>query len=278
MLHFIRQGASLARDLVSPTPSPQHILTGKRLFRPFLRYQHSWLQHFYPGESINPDISTWVYLQKFMMPLIKQRASQYHLDGIQKLNLESTEKPDFDDFSERFYQAANGFQVCRVNDEIEPVEYFTLISQRKFPCINILRPHDELFCANEPDFWHEAIGHLAPLCSPQVQDFYLDVAQHVLSARSREDFENQMAVAWTILEYGFIRQCGLVKMFGAALVGSHLAHMRYQYQHISIEPAARSAIIDSGFYTEDTPLARNHRHKIRFFCLDNLTAGNLFTD
>lgn len=276
MLHLIRQGASLARDLISPTASPQQILTGERMFRPFLRYQHSWLRHFYPGETLQSDISTWTYLQKFMMPLIKQRASQHHLDGIQKLALECHEKPDFNDFSERFFQVSNGFQMVRACEEIEPAEYFTLISQRKFPCINTLRSHDELFCANEPDFWHEAIGHLAPLCSPQVQDFYIDIADHVLSVKSHTDFENKMAIAWTILEYGFIKQCGLVKMFGAALVGSHLAHMRYQYQHISIEPATGSAIINSGFYTEDTPLARNHRNKIRFFCLDRLNAKDLF--
>lgn len=277
MLHFLRQGTSLAKDLISPTPSPEKILTGKRMFRPMMRYQQAWLQHFYPGESLRTDTSTWMYLQKFMMPLIKQRASTFHLDGIRQLNLECDEIPDFDDFREHFHHASNGFEIHLAQDEIEPRKYFELICQRKFPCISKLRPHDEIFCASEPDFWHEAIGHLAPLCSPLVQDFYIQIAQRVLSAVSRLDYENEMAVAWTILEYGFIKQCGLVKMFGAALVGSHLAHMRYQYQHLSIERADRSAIIDSGFYTEHTPIARNHRNKIRFFCLDSLSCDNLFS-
>ena len=275
MLHILKQASSLARDLICP-PTPAQILNGNRMFRPFLNYQHLWLSYFYPKETLSTSIGTWPYLQKFMMPLIKRRASSYHLNGINKLSLDCKIQPDFCEFSERFYNCSDGFELYEVTKEIEPITYFSLICQRKFPCINLVRAHEELFCANEPDFWHEAIGHIAPLCDREVQEFYIETAHHVLASHDKIAFNQNMAVAWTLLEYGFIKQHGLHKMFGAALVGSHLAHMRYQYNNISIEAAVRAEIISSGFYTEHTPLPRNHSNKIRFFSLDRLSCDALF--
>lgn len=275
MLHHTLQIASLIRDLAFPA-TPNKILSGKRMFRAHINYQQAWLKHFYPDETISSSVDTWQYLQKFTMPLLQQRASSYHLDGIRKLKLDQNQRPVFDDFRELFYVQSNGFEIHPSTEEIEPREYFELISHRKFPCVQRIRSHHELFCANEPDFWHEATGHLAPLCDTRVQEFYAQCAEYILHSKDEQTFEEHMAVAWTLMEYGYIKQCGLTKMFGAALAGSHLAHMRHSQQFIAIEPAVRSAIIQSGFYLESTPVPRNHRGKFRFFCMDNLDTRALF--
>lgn len=272
MLHQAQQFLQMIWDLLFPA-TPQEILTGKRIFRPFLKYQSAWVSHFYQKKLDRKD--PWLYLNQYVLPLIQKHASSYHVRGIQLLGLDLPKKPDFEVFQKQFREISNGFEIFPVNKEIDPETYFYLISKRKFPCIETLRPLDEVFCANSPDFWHEAIGHIAPLCFPEVQRFYLEIAELMLYAK-KADFENHLAVAWTMTEYGFIKENGQDKMFGAALVGSHLANVRYINNHIAVEPAERNAIISSGFYSEKTALPRNQEGKLRYFCLQDLNAKNLF--
>jgi phenylalanine-4-hydroxylase len=241
-----------------------------------MRAQQSWIAHFYPDEAFDLQQDPWFYLQKFMVPLIQQSASSYHLQGMAYLELNNAKKPDFNHFQTLFYKVSNGFKIQPVKGEIAPRAYFELIRQKKFPCIEALRPLNAVFCANEPDFWHEAIGHIAPLCFPEVQDFYLRIAGHLLSARTEAAFQRSLAIAWTLSEYGFLREQGQNKLFGAALVGSHLAHMRYQNGLIAVEPATSEAILQSQFYSEIAPMPRDEQGRFRFFCLSDLNIDALF--
>jgi phenylalanine-4-hydroxylase len=275
MIHFVKNVLCLSRDLVVSV-RPEQILQGKKMFRPFRKFQDAWINYIYPGDSIRNDVSVWSYLQKYMMPMIKNHASHYHVQGIQLLGLESEDQPNFDTFQRRFRDVANGFQIEPVANEIAPREYFQLISEQRFPCVARLREHDELFCGNEPDFWHEAIGHIAPLCFPEVQRFYLQIADYMLATRSDTQFDEQLAVAWTLMEYGFLKLNGNPKMFGAALVGSHLANMRYLRGVLAIEPADRRKILGSGFFSEEAPMPIDAAEKIRFFCMDRLDADRFF--
>lgn len=277
MLTVVKKLTGLTWDYFR-TAAPEHVLQGTRMFRPFMSYQQSWIKHCYPGDQLDGANDSWFYLQKYMMPLIKLHASVFHLQGIDRLNLDSMQQPDFKAFQRVFAEISQGFTIEPVDQELSPMDYFTLISERRFPCIEKIRSHEELFCGNEPDFWHEAIGHIAPLCFKEVQEFYLEIADCLLSAKTKQQFHRQLTVAWTLMEYGFIKEQGQNKMFGAALVGSHLANIRYQQGIISVEPATRDSIIDSGFFDEDTPLPRTEGGQLRFFGLERLSIGQLLTE
>jgi phenylalanine-4-hydroxylase len=239
------------------------------VFRPFFKYQQAWLA-FCHQQTLNTNISVWEYLQIYLMPLIKQHASSYHVEGIRLLKLDAHQPPGFEEFRQSFYKISNGFDLQEVDDEIDPIEYFTLIQQGKFPCIKRIRSHSEMFCAGDPDFWHEAIGHIAPLCFPEVQAFYSQVASFILASKNNAEYKHNVAVAWTLTEYGFIEENKEHKMFGAALVGSHLAHMRYMRGLIAVETAEREAIIESGFYEEHSATRRDREGILRFFCMEDL--------
>ncbi|KTD03796.1 phenylalanine-4-hydroxylase [Legionella geestiana] len=274
-MHFvIRQGMRLLSEALSP-PAPHEILQGERLFRPFLRQQRAWMRHFYPGDTLEKHRPSWQYLQKYLSPLIQASGSRWHCEGIMRLGLHSQDAPDFSEFARRFHGESNGFSIHPVKGEIEPVTYFSLIAQKKFPCIPEMRHNDSLFCGSEPDFWHEAIGHLAPLCFPEVQDFYLSVADKILSSSGTPRYERNLAIAWTLSEYGFLREGDSPKMFGAALVSSHLAHMRYLHNYLCVEPASAKVILESGFYEADRAIARDEAGRQRFFCMDTLNIDAL---
>ena len=277
MINIIYNAISLAKDLIQPATANE-ILHGKKLFRSSTRYQTTWLKHFYPNNLISPEKNTWHYLQQYMMPLIMKNASSYHVNGIRLLNLDVDTQPAFKLFQCQFAQISNGFTIEPVDKEIAAKEYFELIHQKRFPCIAKMREHEELFCASEPDFWHEAIGHIAPLCFKEVQEFYIAIAECILSATTMEEFHRRLAIAWTLLEYGFLKENGQDKMFGAALVGSHLANMRYEQKLIAIEPATRDAILESGFYEEDSPSPKDEHGRFRFFCLPTLSIDQLFIE
>lgn len=276
MLSFISNPIQLTRDLLYPV-QPEQILYGNKLFRSFMKFQTAWCHYFYPNVTLDEKTDSWFYLQKFIMPLIVKHASFYHLSGINKLKLNHLQKPDFKEFSQLFFVESNGFQLEPVNHELAAKEYFSIIKEKKFPCIEKMRFMNELFCALEPDFWHEAIGHIAPLCFKEVQQFYLDIAEIMLTTKNDKDFNKKLALAWTLTEYGFIKENGQHKMFGAALVGSHLAHMRYLHNIIRVEAADPAAIIGSQFYSETAAVPKNTDGTIRFFSMDHLDVEKLFS-
>lgn len=275
MFYTMQNVFSLTRDLTTP-PHPEKILQGKRLFRSFLSHQKKWMKYFYPDDDFSLMQDAWFYLQKYMMPLIKRHASSYHIKGITLLDLDSQKSPDFTAFQNKFYEISQGFQLQLVHDEIEPITYFTFIKQKKFPCIANIRSLNEVFCANEPDFWHEAIGHIAPLCFPEVQTFYMDIARYILESKTDSLYQKRLAVAWTLTEYGFLKEFGIPKMFGAALVGSHLSNMRYLSGLISIETAEKNAILQSKFHDETSSPPKKSDGTFRFFCLNQLNVDHLF--
>ena len=85
-----------------------------------MTYQNAWLAHFYPknNEIIHLDHDPWFYLHQYMLPLIMQHASHYHIEGIFKLKLNLAEKPDFAEFKNNFAEEANGFTIEMVDEEI----------------------------------------------------------------------------------------------------------------------------------------------------------------
>jgi phenylalanine-4-hydroxylase len=276
MYHMLNQLVKITRDLIV-IPSAEEMLTGHRMLRPFLKHQNTWIRYFHPDVLIEDGQDTWALLQQFVMPLIKLCGSSYHLQGIQQLGLDAPQMPEFVKFKSAFRSISRGFDLVSVDGEIDAKTYFEFIRNRQFPCVNRLRPIEEVFCGNAPDFWHEAIGHIAPLCCQEVQEFYLRIADYMLSAKSQSEFNAHLAVSWTLTEYAFISENGENRMFGAALIGSHLAHMRYLRGLLSIEPAVRSNIIDSGFYQENLPAPRDEQGRLRFFKLDHLNVDTLFT-
>jgi phenylalanine-4-hydroxylase len=235
--------------------------------RPRLSHQKAWANAFAPELEYDFSEKPWKLLQQFTLPLFHRYASAAHREGARVLGLDVEKEPDFAKFSARV-EEVTGWTVVETRGEMLPPDYFAALAERKFPCIPKLRNVNEVLCGKDPDFWHEAIGHLAPLVSPEVSRFYQNCG--ALHAEVLRRFGAKRAAElngffWLILEYGFIREGAETKAFGAAIAGSFVALTKWRSGAWAIRSFDIEAILNAGIAYLGAVPKRDERGRVIFY-------------
>ncbi len=260
----------LQRDLIT------RVLTGLDPMTPILQNQKFWASKLSPErheplDSTN-DRDIWSLLLAYNMPLLSKLCLKVHLNGIAALNLTHANSPSYQETAARL-KLLSGWQCEPVSKEAEPLQFFTLLSQKRFPVIHQLRPIHALFCGFEPDYWHEAIGHLAILVDREFSEFYQWCGALVVQAknhpRAYKKLNDLYRIFFLLLEYGlFEKQNGHLKAFGAALTSSFMAMQRFDRGFIASTAFSPKAVLASGL-ADENPM-RQRSKKITLFSIDSL--------
>jgi len=107
----------------------------------------------YPEE----DHETWQILVERQMEQLPGRACEAYLRGQDVLGLEADRIPHLADLSRRLHDET-GWTVAHVPGLIHEKDFFTLLSERKFPSTNYVRPREELNYTPAPDCFHDIFG------------------------------------------------------------------------------------------------------------------------
>jgi phenylalanine-4-hydroxylase len=237
---------------------------------PRLRNQKMWARHLSPSLEFSFEKSSWQILHEFTLPLVRELASSAHREGITRLGLNTGQQPEFTGFR-RVVESETGWKIVPASDEWNARDFFALLAQRSFPCVASLRPTTEVFAGSKPDFWHEAVGHLAPLVNREISDFYCWCGETVTHLYQNNQFATARRleqVLWALLEYGFIKEAGQVRTFGAALSGSFMALQRWRRGYVEArEDWTCEGILNSRLYEEGANLVRNEQGQLSLFLL-----------
>lgn len=250
----------------------QH-LRGRLVLRPGLKFQKVWAGQLSPELRFEDNIGSWRLLQRFVLPLIFEHGSHYHCLGIQSLGLDRDEPPEFNDFCSLVYEAY-GWSITLSEGELSAQDFFELLSRKKIPCVRQLRPIAEVFAASKPDFWHEAIGHIAVLGNSEASDFY-QWCGSLISGLYREGYEqiakDTAGILWVLMEYGLIIEGNETKSFGAALTGSYMGLQRFRGGYIFPESNwTCEAILQSRLHIDGATLPRNRGQEIILYAMTDL--------
>jgi phenylalanine-4-hydroxylase len=211
-------------------------------------------------------------LQRFTVPLLRRYASAAHVEGVRTLGLEGENEPDFAEFSTQV-EEVTGWTVVETREEMLAPDYFAALAERRFPCIPELRTVNQVLCGKDPDFWHEAVGHLAPLVSPEVSRFYQNCgALHgeVLRRFGAKRAAELNAFFWIVLEYGFIREGSETKAFGAAIAGSFVALTKWRSDAWAIRPFDVPKILEAGLAYLGAVPKRDGQGRVVFYEVHSL--------
>ena len=241
--------------------------------KPSAYNQKIWARHLSSGIAFEPSKGSWQLLQDFTLPLISDKASSFHQHGIRTLGLNLPQCPDFVSFKNQVL-TKTGWKLVESHEELSAPQFFALLATKSFPCVSKLRPENEVFAASKPDFWHEAIGHIALLATPESADFYqwcgcivtgLYQDRGPLLAKKVEN------ILWVLLEYGLLKEQNSVRSFGAALTGSYMALQRLRHQVIAPKGNwSCEEILASRSFEDGAPIYRNTQGQIVFFLSTNL--------
>lgn len=160
----------------------------------------------------------WQTLYKRQVGLWSGRACQEYLDGLAALNFTTDEIPQLPRVS-KILNAMTGWVVEPVAALISAREFFGLLGRRKFPAATFIRTMDELDYVQEPDIFHELVGHCPMLTNQVYADFMQDYAQMVLTF-PEEDWPLLQRLFWFTVEFGLIDTKHGLRVYGGGILSS----------------------------------------------------------
>lgn len=179
--------------------------------------------------------TTWSHLISRQRILLEWRAVIEYLDGIEKLWLTDTHIPDIIELDQRLRELTD-WQISLVPAIISDREFFSLLSQRVFPCTSFIRTPSELDYIEEPDIFHEIFGHLPLLTWQPFADFLEWFGKRFCETTDEEMQKDLVRIFWYTVEFWLIRRKGNIEIYGAGILSSHSESRRiFEEGSITIE-------------------------------------------
>ena len=125
----------------------------------------------------------WNILLQRQTSVLKGRACDAYLHGLELLQLPLARIPQCFEINE-VLQKQTAWKVEPVPALIPAKEFFSLLANRKFPVATFIRRREDLDYIEEPDIFHEIVGHCPMLMQQTYADFLQAYGQLALNAPS----------------------------------------------------------------------------------------------
>lgn len=178
-----------------------------------------------PGTTI-PDApytpeehEVWRVIRHALKPRHERLACAEFLECARKLDLPEERIPQLREVSERV-EAMSGFRLEPVAGLVHPRIFLESLAEGVFLSTQYIRHHATPLYTPEPDVVHEIIGHATMLASERMAELSRLVGEAVRRAKSEADLDRLGRVYWYTIEFGVLREGGMVKAYGAGLLSS----------------------------------------------------------
>ena len=151
---------------------------------------------------IDDENAMWQALLTRQAKQIPNRACSAYLEGLEKLNLPSTHIPQLNDIDE-ILQATTGWQTAAVPALISFGKFFKLLANKSFPVATFIRRFEDMDYIEEPDIFHEIVGHCPLLTHPAFATFNETYGKLGLNA-SKEERWFLARLYWFTIEFGLV--------------------------------------------------------------------------
>ncbi|WP_333954068.1 phenylalanine 4-monooxygenase [Psychrobacter sp. S4(2024)] len=194
------------------TEASTHHLTQKK--QPYVSRQPDGHIHYSDDEN-----AMWQALLERQAKQIPNRASLAYLEGLEKLKLSRTHIPQLQDIDE-VLQATTGWQTAAVPALISFGKFFKLLADKRFPVATFIRRFDDMDYIEEPDIFHEIVGHCPLLTHPAFATFNETYGKLGLNATKQERLY-LARLYWFTIEFGLMGATKETrKIYGGGILSS----------------------------------------------------------
>ncbi|MFT4565522.1 MAG: phenylalanine-4-hydroxylase [Saprospiraceae bacterium] len=182
--------------------------TSSRTFDPTVD-DHNWQilfeTHFQDLQSLNAISTLWI-------------------SGLSKLGIDQSKRPLAKDLTASINQYT-GYTFVQTSQNIilEQIDWYRMIADYKMPTTSFVRTPEELEYCDEPDIWHDIMGHIPFLAERTYSDMYQLLAKTYIAAYTsdRQDLLRELDfIGGMLIELGLIREVSGVKAFGSTFYSS----------------------------------------------------------
>lgn len=188
---------SVSSNAVGADDASHSDLTAEK--QPYLSHQPDSQGHIHYSADEN---AMWQALLTRQAKQIPNRACSAYLEGLEKLNLPSTHIPQLHDIDE-ILQATTGWQTAAVPALISFGKFFKLLANKRFPVATFIRRFEDMDYIEEPDIFHEIVGHCPLLTHPAFAAFNETYGKLGLDA-SKEERWFLARLYWFTIEFGLV--------------------------------------------------------------------------
>jgi phenylalanine-4-hydroxylase len=163
--------------------------------------------------------AVWRTLYERQATLLPGRACDEYLAGMRALPIGADAIPDFRRLSD-VLTTRTGWQVVAVPGLVPPEVFFDHLANRRFPAGQFIRSADQLDYIEEPDVFHDVLGHVPMLMHPVLADYLQAYGKGGLRAQRLGALEQLSRVYWFTVEFGLVAQHEGLRIYGAGIVSS----------------------------------------------------------
>jgi phenylalanine-4-hydroxylase len=161
----------------------------------------------------------WKVLYERQSALLRGRACDEFVAGMQALPIEADRIPDFERLSD-VLMPRTGWRVVAVPGLVPDEVFFDHLAHRRFPAGQFIRRADRLDYLEEPDVFHDVFGHAPLLMNPVIADFIQAYGIGGLRAQRLGTLPLLARVYWYTVEFGLVQQAEGLRIYGAGIVSS----------------------------------------------------------
>jgi phenylalanine-4-hydroxylase len=163
---------------------------------------------------------TWDTLFERQTAMLRGRASEAFLKGVDVLRLDRPGIPDFAALNAKL-AGLTGFKVVAVPGLVPDAVFFEHLVHRRFVAGRFIRTPDQLDYLEEPDVFHDVFGHVPLLADPVFADYMQAYGEGGLRAETLHAIDKLARLYWCTVEFGLVREAGGLKLYGAGIVSSY---------------------------------------------------------
>jgi phenylalanine-4-hydroxylase len=203
------------------------------------------------GDYTTSDHLTWRTLYNRQMQTLANLACEEYLAGIKTLFLTADCVPDFE-MMNHYLRAATGWEVVAVPGLIASKPFFSMLANKQFPAGTFIRKPEQLDYLEEPDIFHDVLGHVPLLTNPAYANYMQEYGRAGLVAVENRGTKFLARLNWYTIEFGLIKCAGEIKAYGAGIMSSFgeanylLKDPSSHYVQFNLERVLRT-----GYYIDD---------------------------
>ncbi|NNF35526.1 MAG: hypothetical protein HKN68_15575 [Saprospiraceae bacterium] len=157
------------------------------------------------------------------------------ISGLSKLGIDHSKRPRAEDLTKAI-QPYTGYTFVQTKENIilEQIDWYKMIANYEMPLTSFVRTPEELEYCDEPDIWHDIMGHIPFLAEKKYSDMYQLLAHTYINAfkAEREDLLKELDfVGGMIIELGLIREPSGLKAFGSTFYSSSEVFAAYKSEN-----------------------------------------------
>lgn len=166
------------------------------------------------------DFAVWKILFDRQMDILRSVASKSYLDAMEAVQFSNDRIPDFDKVNELLLPLT-GWALTVVPNLCPDKEFFEHLDQKRFTATCWLRTMEQLDYLEEPDMFHDVFAHVPLLSNKDYVQFFKGLSEIALKFIDHAEMIDILSrIYWFTIEFGMIREDGMLKIYGAGIISS----------------------------------------------------------